>query len=161
MVGLLILVVALSSALGSVSSFMVLEDSNRETALAYTAAQRVLEDMQGTHYREVFRRYNSTAADDLPGSPGPDFAVLGLDPQLGDADGMPGRIDLPEFAPGVLREDVTNADFGLPRDLNGDGDSDSNDHALDYVQLPLRVTVQWRGRSGNRIVELQTVMGAR
>jgi hypothetical protein len=122
----------------------------------------VLEQMRGAEFRQVFARFNETNADDPGGvvSPGAGFAVAGLDAREGDPDGLVGRIQfpVPAGAPGSLREDLVDAQFGFPRDLNGNG-IDVQEHAADYEVLPVRVRVEWRGRSGNRLVELQTILG--
>ncbi|MEO0649457.1 MAG: hypothetical protein AAFZ65_02115 [Planctomycetota bacterium] len=57
-----------------------------------------------------------------------------------------------------LREDLTDARLGLPRDLNGDSIIDSSDHGSDYFLLPLEVTVQWRGRTGDRTLRRVTML---
>jgi len=49
-----------------------------------------------------------------------------------------------------LREDLQEASLGLPRDLNGDNLIDDEDHALDYLVLPVRIELEWRSASGQR-----------
>lgn len=46
----------------------------------------------------------------------------------------------------TLREDATDARYGLPADLNGDGALDSEDRAADYVALPVVATFRWTPR---------------
>jgi hypothetical protein len=60
------------------------------------------------------------------------------------------RIELPRSpsatSPGtlVLREDVTDAVFGLPHDLNGDGTIGSAAVTATHVVLPVRVRFRWQ-----------------
>jgi len=158
---MLVLLVAVGGTLGSISSFTVLSDSSWQRSVAYTAAQETIERMQAENFRDVFARYNTDPADD-PGAnaPGADFDVEGLDVQAGDADGMVGRILFPvdPATPTQLFENLVDDTFGFPRDLNGDGATDAADHADDYFILPVRVRVEWRARSGNRFIELETIL---
>ena len=59
-----------------------------------------------------------------------------------------------------LREDCIDARLGLPRDLNGDSLVDDCDHSEDYIILPVRVEVSWRGRFGARSFSLYTQIAA-
>lgn len=136
-----------------------LNSTNRESALAARGAQSALEELKGLAFAEVFARYNATAADDPAAGPAPGnaFAVAGLTTLPGDADGFVGRLEFP--GGGVeLREDVEDAELGLPRDLNGDGAVDDEDHAGDYLLLPVRAVVEWTGKNGTRTLELVTVL---
>ena len=108
---------------------------------------------------EVFARYNATAADDPTSgdSPGAAFDVVGLAPLPGDPDGRVGSIEFP--GDGIeLREDDVDRDLGMPRDLNGDGILDASDHALDYLLLPVRVTVSFAGQGGPRTISFVTYL---
>ena len=164
MIGLTVLVIGVVGALTSVTSSAMLGETSPETTRAHLAVIQTIETLRAESFSDVFARYNSTPADDpgAPGTgPGPGFAVAGLDPQRGDADGMVGEIILPEdeLDPRVLREDKDDADFGLPRDLDADGVIDADDHAGDYLQLPVRVRISWRGSAGNRTLESETILG--
>jgi hypothetical protein len=55
-----------------------------------------------------------------------------------------------------LREDLTDATLGLPRDLNGDNKVDDKDHALDYLILPVRVEIEWQSKAGVRRFSIVT-----
>ena len=137
-----------------------LNSTNRETMLAFEAAQSVVESLKVVEFGEVFARYNATAADDPAAgtSPGNGFAVEGLALQEGDADGFAGAVEFP--GNGVeLREDDFDEPLGMPRDLDGDGPPfDALNHALDSQILPVRVVVAWRGKNGPRTLELVTVL---
>ncbi|HEX6885962.1 MAG TPA: type II secretion system protein [Planctomycetota bacterium] len=136
-----------------------LNTTARETAQATRAAESLLEELKGTEFAEVFARFDASTANDpaLGSSPGAGFAVSGLGVQDGDADGLVGRVEFPVIG-AELREDVADAELGLPRDLNGDGVVDALDHAADYRILPVRVVVAWSGKNGARTVELVTVL---
>ena len=67
---------------------------------------------------------------------------------------FPGMDDFP----GELHEDLDDARFGTPRDLDADGFVDSNDHALDYAVLPLHIRLEWKGPSGERSLDMSMVL---
>ena len=136
-----------------------LNSTNRESALASRAVQSKLEEVKAVAFSEAFARYNSTAADNpaLGTSPGNTFAVVGLSPQDGDADGFVGSVQFP--GPGnALQENVVDEELGMPRDLDGDTVTDAADHAGDYRVLPVRVVVQWKGKNGARSLDMVTVL---
>ena len=137
-----------------------LNRTNRESVLAMEAASSIVETLKATPLDEVFARFDASAGNDPAAgvSPGAAFEVEGLDPQTGDADGFVGGISFPGDG-AVLREDADDPDLGLPRDLNGDSAVDALDHAADYRLLPVRVSVQWTGKTGARSIELITVLG--
>lgn len=149
--------------IGAVAQTMVrataLQSFTHERSLALLAAESVLESMRGEVFSEVFARYNQTTADDLAGNnPGANFAVLGLTPIPGDADGMAGSIELPGNGT-QLFEWIVDADMGMPRDLNSDGQPpDLLDHAGDYTVLPVRIRVRWNGVRGDSRVVLVTTL---
>ncbi|MCP3920535.1 MAG: hypothetical protein GY711_33835 [bacterium] len=156
--------VAVLSAMGSITASAVLGESTRETTLAYQAATRVIERLQGTPCEDVFALYNSVTSDDpADGAPGADFAVEGLSAQDGDRDGMAGEVLLPVSSrfPWMLLEVLHDNDFGMPRDLNADGVVGFGDRSGDYTVLPVRVRIAWTGLSGDRAIEVETVLAVR
>jgi type II secretory pathway pseudopilin PulG len=160
-VSMVILLVAVGGTLSSISSTVVLGESTRETTLAYLAAQRQLEGLRTQNFRQLFALFNAVPADDPAGegtAPGQNFDVAGLSPTKDDADGRVGQILFPvaEDDEGQLREDVLF--IGRQHDLDVDGGIDVADVSASYALLPVRVRVEWKGRSGNRYVELQTVL---
>jgi prepilin-type N-terminal cleavage/methylation domain-containing protein len=139
-------------------------ETAREGALAAEAARELLERLQSEDFSDLFRRYNGLPGDDPLGAgtaPGQNFAVAGLDPQEGDADGFVGRIEFPvnDAAPGVLREDLVLPALGMPRDLDGENGVDAGDHSDDYRLLPVIVRISWRGRATNSEAVFRTVLG--
>ena len=98
----------------------------------------------------------------MSAAPGANFAVPELNGLPGDADGLCGRVIFPTQLVGAveqLREDVIDAELGMPKDLNGDaGVIDALDHAANYRLLPVRVRVEWQGAIGPRRVDIQTIL---
>ena len=129
---------------------------NMETNLAIQGAQEVVESIQATRFDQIFATFGN--------APGNGFAVPGLDPLPGDADGLVGQILFPT-APGalpgqlVLREDVVDPRFDTPFDLNADTVIDGLDHSADYAILPVVVEIRWRGAQGPSLLEFATVVG--
>lgn len=136
----------------------------RQQTVATEAARRQVELMRTVGFASIFRQYNGAGADDLAGAgsaPGPNFAVPGLNARADDADGLPGEVLFPVSAldPAELREDLTDARFGTPLDLNVDGPIDSNNRGTDYRLLPVVVRVRWGGVAGNGQVQIATILG--
>jgi len=134
---------------------------NRENAVAAEAARAMLEVMRNRPPEQIFALFNTDPSDDPAGpgtAPGSGFAIPGLDVDPGDPDGLQGEIRFPGVDVGplggpvdlVLRENVDDPLFGLPRDLNGDSIIDGADHTGDYLVLPVQVRVRWTGRAGAR-----------
>jgi hypothetical protein len=92
------------------------------------------------------------------------FDVTGLIPVSGAPAGKPGQICFPgstQASPNTLLENVTDTNLGMPRDLNGDGVIDGNNHAADYKILPVTVRVQWQSKNGPQIYQLHTILVAK
>ena len=136
----------------------------REIELATGAARTMLERVQAEAFAQGFRSFNALGSDDPSGantSPGANFAVAGLRAAPDDADGLPGQVLFPTTSaqPGVLREDLVDAELGMPQDLNGDNVIDSADHSTNYTLLPVRVIVRWEGAGGSvGTFELSTML---
>lgn len=141
--GLLALAASIGSGMGTVAV-------NREEDVAAHAAREQLErlhDQDTIPFEQIFAGYNADPDDDPPVAPGSTFAVAGV------RDGL-GEILFP-IKDGQLREDVAG------RDLNGDRELDEEDHAADYVLLPVTVRIRWTGTVGGRSVEFSTVLAKR
>lgn len=128
---------------------------NRKNFLAMEASRSTIEHLRGLDLGQVFALYNDDPSDDPGGpgtAPGPYFVVSSLTPIEAAFEGNQGQLIFPvdSAEPSILREDVDNRDLGLPRDMDGDGVIDGEDHSLDYSILPVEVRVVWRGQSGRR-----------
>ncbi len=145
-IGLLALAASIGRGMGTVAT-------NREEDVAAHAAREELERLQdpaGLEFAQIFAAYNADPDDDPPDVviPGASFAVDGLREGRGEV--------LFPVADGELREDVAG------RDLNGDGELDEENHAADYVLLPVTVRILWTGTTvGSRSVEFSTVLAQR
>jgi prepilin-type N-terminal cleavage/methylation domain-containing protein len=147
-----VLAVAVAMLTNTLAAVMRLEPASRETGQALDAARSAAEELRATPFGEIFATWDADPADD-PGGPGSargaGFAAFPLLPQAGDPDGLVGRVELPAVG-GELREDVVDAELGMPRDLNLDGVIDAADHAGDYEILPFRVVLEWRNAAQAR-----------
>lgn len=169
MVAITVLVGALLGFSQAILSSATSARSGHQVMIATEAARDMLERIQtrdedSFEFDELFAAFNSDPTDDPDGpgtAPGADFAVPGLDAAVGDLDGFPGKIIFPTMggAPGVLREDFSDAAWGMPRDLSGDGVYDEADHSGDYGLLPVLVRIEWRGGTALDRVELRTLLG--
>jgi hypothetical protein len=148
----LLLLAALSLSGVQINS-MALSATNRETTVARNLVRQILEQIQDLPIADVYATYNDDPTDDPDGDSTAPGSTLALSTEAGD---MTATISFPGF--GTLREDVTDAELGMPQDLNGDGAIDCDDHSGDYRLLPVRVLVQWRGRSGTRTMEMHATL---
>ncbi len=165
MMAAVVLTVAISGLSASILVAMSLNRVNRDTSIAQQAARRTLEEIESRTFSEIFAAYNANVGDDaglLSAALGANFAVQGLNPLPGDADGQCGRVIFPTQLNGgieQLREDVVDVELGMPLDLNGDlGVIDGLDHAANYRLLPVRVRVEWQGAIGPRRVDMETIL---
>lgn len=70
---------------------------------------------------------------------------------------FPARSDFGDYQ---LREDYDDLALGMPRDLDGDNVIDDQDHARDYVRLPVCVRVVWEGPNGLTRIQVYTMFAA-
>jgi prepilin-type N-terminal cleavage/methylation domain-containing protein len=163
MIAVVVLAIAVCGLSSSILSSMVLNRVNRETTVAQQAAREMLEQIHGEEFGQAFFAFNATVGDygGLDVERGPGFAVPGLDVRTGDPDGLAGRVVFPTIdvlGAEQLREDVVDAALGLPRDLDGDGVIGTDDVSGDYILLPVRIVVEWRGVRGDRQLTLESVL---
>jgi type II secretory pathway pseudopilin PulG len=167
MIAGVVLTIAVVGTSGAMLSGLALQRTESESSIARQAARRAIEELQGVPFEEVFRAYNATVGDNAGltvAARGPSFAVAGLTPDPADVDGQCGRVMLPIVNAGAvetLSEAFVDADLGMPGDLNGDGVQDALDHSGDYVVLPVRVRVEWRGIAGPMRYDLATILSER
>lgn len=155
----ILLVLLMGFSYGLVSSTS-LGTATREQGTAREAARGLLEELRGTAFEQVLARYNADPADDpaTGASPGARFDVPGLAARPDDPDGRVGEVVFPLSEDGELREDLQLERLGMPRNLSSEGDIDDLDHSLDYVLLPVLVSIEWRGASGDARFEMVTVL---
>lgn len=149
----------LSSTVTSAVSHALVQ---QERSLAIEATGNLVEELHAVPFGEAFALYNGVGYDDPEGNataPGNTFQVEGLEPIVA-ADGtvLPvGQVLMPSST-GVLREDMTLEELGMPRDLDGDLVIDDVDHSRDYMVLPVIVRVSWESRVGPRSFQMQTML---
>ncbi len=158
LIALVMFTVAVAAYASAVASTSQSSAERRAASLAAAAARDVIERMRATPAHQRFASYNADPSDDPGGAgtaPGALFAVEGLSPLPGDADGFVGVV---EFAllEGQLREDAVDARLGMPRDLNGDTLVDGNSRASDYKLLPVCIRIEHEVRGDRRVFELHT-----
>lgn len=161
-IGIVLLTIGLLASSRAILRSTEVNETVREVAVATSAGRRMIETLHATPLEQVFALYNATDADDPGGgvvAPGASFAVDGLTVREDDADGMVGEILFPTAAGGaVLREDVDEPLLGMPRDLDGDGVIDADDHSNDYGILPVLIRLRWTGAAGASSLEFKTVL---
>ena len=158
MVVLTILTVALSLFSRTLVLSSRLDPVNRETVLAAEGARSMLETIRNNHFAEIASVYNEDPADDPDGAgtaQGRRFAVVNLEPQPGQT--FVGTVLMPFNEAGELREDHVDEMLGMPRDLNGDGVIDSENHIDDFIVLPIGVRLEWNGAIGDRTLEMYSL----
>ena len=138
---------------------------NRESSIAADGARDLFELILNEDHEDVYALFNADPADDPGGAgtaPGNRFALEGLSPLPTSPGGTVGEIIMPALSPiqgeWELREDFVDDDLGMPRDLNGDSMVDDLDHADDYLVLPIRVELVWRGRYGARRMSVSMML---
>lgn len=158
MIAMTILTIAVMSLLSLVGASLRLEIVNRETSLAVQAASRAAEEIRALPFAAVFATCNADPADDPEGAGtarGSTFAVEGLIAPSGG--GAVGEIVFP-LVGAQLREDVANDTLGTPLDLDLDGTIDNQDHAGDYLLVPVAVRIRWAGKAGDSRYEIATLL---
>jgi prepilin-type N-terminal cleavage/methylation domain-containing protein len=163
-----VLAIAVAGVAGAMISAIRLDQVNGETAAAQQAARQIMEEVQSREFEQVFALFNSDPLDDPDGvgtAPGKDLPVLSLTPQQGDPDGFVAEVMFPaiDTVGGLqLREDFVDPELGMPGDLNNDRQPpDALDHSNDYFLLPVRVRIAWTGATGDRQLDLVTVLSER
>lgn len=162
-----ILLIALVAFAQLLSAGVHLRATGQDEWALSSGIQRTFETMRNERFRDLVRLYNSDPFDDPNGpgtAPGHLFRVDGLT-AMPDAEGFVGEIILPTLNVGTevlpeihVREDIVDADLGLPRDLNGDSVIDAEDHGEDFTVLPVVLRFRWQGRNGPRVFQAVTLL---
>lgn len=159
MLVMVVMTLAVSMLAGTITSTAKMGSLQLENSVATEAARERLEFLRIQDFEDLFVLFNSDPADDPDGAgtaPGAHFAVQGLQPREGDADGMCGRIRFPE-AGNQLREDLVDDKLGMPRDLNMDGEITADDARNGYLLIPVEVRIEWQSRGVDREYLMHTV----
>jgi hypothetical protein len=146
-----LVVVPIFGLMSAMNSATVLETVTMETVIARNAVRKKAEELQDLQndvdFPGIFAAYNGTT-----------FSVAEMTLWAG----QPGTGSFKFPSSGAqLREDVTDADLGMPRDLNGSNTVDAADHAADYKLLPCTVRVDWTGPRGAEFIELNLLLTSR
>lgn len=156
-----LLVVALGVLIGSTFSALELDRSNASLALANQALRGLSEEMQAMPIDEVLDAYVMLEGeqDSIRDTK---LARLTMREKLlaDDAGHLPvARATFPLDADGrTLREDLDAPELGLPRDLDGDGAIDADDHRADFRILPVVLELEWVSPSGPQTLRMSTVL---
>lgn len=143
-----IVAITLIPMAGSVLASSRVGEVSRERSQATHAARRAVATLRNTPFSTVLAQYA-----------GGGFTADGLTPQEGDQDGQVGEFVFPPLSKkGELLESTVDPSLGMPRDLNGDGKIDAQDHSTDYVVLPVMVRVLWTSHGVDRSLELTTIL---
>jgi len=151
------LIVAMLAHAGLTVSTHAQNSLNQERRLALEGLRGQLDRMRTVEFKHAFATFDTVTTNDPPGAVGPNFAIAGLNPSPSDGDGFVGRVIFPvappasdPSAPPVLREDVVNAEMGMPADLDGDGVVDDQPKDEGYLYLPVIVEARWRSIVGEQ-----------
>lgn len=159
-IAIAILAAGAITAMSVIVSALRLDATNRETKAAFDAARAQIERLRAEPFDRIPLMFDASATNDPDGNgtaPGNVFAVEGLRPSATGAAGA-GQVVLPVDANGVIRENLTIAELGMPRDLNGDKAVDSANHSADAIALPVLVRVRWTGSAGAREIFVASVL---
>ena len=143
-----ILKLGMVSVLSATSGMHTLRKQNRERMLAQNAMRSIAERVHARSHQLSLQ--SNTWANDLADMFGPgggfgnEFDVLGLTEADGDA--VVGTIQV--ITDETETDGTLDSQLGMPRDLNGDGDTLDGDVTSDAVLLPVLLQVRWRGQSG-------------
>lgn len=160
---LAILSISLSIFAQTLGASLRLDPVSIEKSVAAEAARSQFEEMRNHPFSQLFQLYNDDPSDDPGGpgtAPGSRFAVKDLTPVT---PGQPvGRVIFPTVG-NQLRENISDENFGMPRDLNGDDVVDNANHATDCIILPVQLRLEWvptNGKDGRRNFVMYTMFSA-
>lgn len=139
-----VLAVALLALVSVISSAGALQQATREKSIAYNAARLKIEEMRAHAFSDIFNYYKA-------GTSANTFSVEGLTPV--NSSTPVGTITFPEQS-GALNENYPDSTLGMPKDLNGDGDT-ADTLTEGYTILPVRVTIRWMA-VGKRDTRIET-----
>ncbi len=157
---LTVLVVALVATTASNMRLNSLRRSNRERVVAHNAVQSIAESVQAIAREGVtdpggFGNH-VVAALSAGGSLGTTFEV----PELTPVAGATSVGSIVVVTDETLTDAALQAELGMPRDLNGDGDALDTNVTVSSRLLPVVITLRWHSQSGDhRVVHPLYVFG--
>lgn len=143
-----ILVIGLVSVVSATSRMHHLRHQNRDRSVAQNAMRSISERIHARSY--AFSADPTTWSANLIGVYGPGgssgntFDVEGLNVAAGSQ--VIGTIQI--VIDETLTDQQLNAQIGMPRDLDGDGQVSNTDVSQNARMLPVIVRQRWRGQSG-------------
>ena len=169
LVGLAILAVALSAYVSTNLTHQRLADTVAVRSEIHQLARHFMERLRGDPEWDTLYGHLRTLQTqaEVSGTPGPRlddgrlaYPLTTYYPEIVVPEAQRSLVvlvDVPRATlPGgdvILREDLVDAKYGLPADLNGDGQMDSDARDTDYVALPVVVTFRWipRGEAAHEL----------
>ncbi|MEQ8763405.1 MAG: hypothetical protein RL885_05730 [Planctomycetota bacterium] len=137
--------------------------ANLEHRLAWEGLKSQVARLRSWPLTDCFAAFDGSLDNDPAGAPGSEFAIAGLQPSETAFGSEVGVVEWPTLqdAEGrfVIREDLDDADFGLPADLDGDGVIDSEPKDATYRRIPVRVVARWHGVYGEQSLSMTTWLG--
>jgi len=186
-----IVVISLSS-FGFLAASMAsskLEVETRAVAVAVELTRDVVEELQATPLDEIIARFNDDPEDDPDGIGTARGSTFLLDTRRAlegtatttayrqeDEEAVDGSNTIPEKMECEIRlpividgsgiveltEESELPEFGLPADLNGDGEIDGDNRLADFHVLPIVIRMEWPTLDGGRrTLDFATVLGGR
>jgi type II secretory pathway pseudopilin PulG len=162
-IAIAIIVAALLTMIGAVSSSMRVTRTVDEREAVIRALSAKIAELEGTDFDKLVACYDSDPNNDPLGpgtAAGTTFDIPNYHAPAGAPSEMAGEVVLPLLG-GQLREDLEMPELGMPRDLNGDGVVDAKDHKSDYQLLPVLVKANWHGVDGDSTVTIQRLLAGK
>jgi type II secretory pathway pseudopilin PulG len=149
LVALALLAIGFLSLVATLAQNARLQRISRERQIAVAGAESMLEELRRSDFASLTEAFGEC------GTKGPHFDLVGLNRRPEDADGHVGRIT---FLVDETATDPIAQTFGLPRDLNGDGDACDCAVLSGYRLLPVRIQLEWSGAGGKSHFEVRSVL---
>ena len=145
-----VLLVALMAMSASTIRTHALRRQNHERAMAQNAIRQISEEIHALADELQAPGAGSWSSDFIAGlSPGGSlgntFAIGELNAQVGAASVGTITVVLNE----AISDDELGVEFGMPRDLDSDGQADNADVTGTALILPIIITARWHGVSGD------------
>lgn len=148
-----ILIIGIVSVASATSRMHALRKFNRETTIAGNALRSMSERIHARSY--AFSDDETTWAQNLLGvyGPGGTFGTTFDARGINAANGQVAVGSIQIFTDETLTDAAIGFQLGMPRDLNGDGDTLDGDVTTSARVLPVLLTLTWQGNTGVRTIE--------